>query len=142
MAEADKVVLMMSKCQLFFLICLGFVNVGYAGSQLNEGDCVSLYTPSGTFWDYTSGSDPSSALGAQCTLLYTWGDQGCPAGKHYRCCLTIAGANKTSDTDYLGGVNTYKAGWLVYKQYSTKAELFHDVNSGELKRVYQKCLTE
>ncbi len=130
----------MRKYKLLLLVCLGFIELSYAGSQLNEGECDDLYTPSGTFWYFTSASDPYGALGAQCTLLYTWGDQGCPAGVHYRCCITIAGANKTSDTDYFGGVNTYKTDWLVYKQYSTKNELFHDVNHGELKRVYEECL--
>ncbi|WP_257275360.1 MULTISPECIES: hypothetical protein, partial [unclassified Endozoicomonas] len=139
--QIDKMVEIMRKHELLILVGLGFINISYAGSQITESDCEFLYTPADTFWYFTPASDPSTVVGAQCSLC-NYNDMDCPVGRHHRCCLTIAGASKTSDTDYFGGVSTFTKGWRLYKHYSTKAELFRDVNKGELRKGYEKCMSE
>ncbi|WP_257275359.1 hypothetical protein [Endozoicomonas sp. SESOKO4] len=131
----------MKKYELLFLFCIGFINVSYAGPQITGGDCQHLYTPSDTFWYFTP-ENPYTAAGAQCALLKEY-DVSCPVGKHNSCCLIIAGDKNIPDTDYYGGVSVLLSGrWLVYKDYSTKAELFRDVNKGELRKAYEKCMNE
>ncbi|WP_422137568.1 hypothetical protein [Endozoicomonas sp. ALC020] len=131
----------MKKYELLFLFCIGFINVSYAGSQITNGDCQSLYTPSDTYWSFTPENQYTDS-GAQCILLQAY-DVSCPIGKHNSCCLIIAGDNNTPDTAYYGGVSILLSGrWLVYKDYLTKAELFQSVSKGELRKAYEKCMSQ
>ncbi|WOG29668.1 hypothetical protein [Endozoicomonas sp. 8E] len=123
---------------ILLVVYLGFMSASYAGSQLTETDCHYLYTPHATDWDFIPASDPTTAIGAQC-ILFDYGGN-CPDGRHHRCCLGVGGLSKAPDTDYLGGVSRIGKDWLLYKVYSTKADLFRAVDSGEIREAYEKCL--
>ncbi|WP_252176393.1 hypothetical protein [Endozoicomonas sp. 4G] len=134
----------MRKYQLLLLLLvvvyLGFMSTSYAGRQLNAVDCHYLYTPHGTDWYFAPDSDPTAATGNQCNL-YGFYSGYCPHGKRYYCCMGVGGLTKASDTDYFGGVSILsKAGWVLYKVYQTKADVFRGV-AGEIREAFEKCMS-